>query len=400
MIGLRDFLHLPQVDDLVEAVAATPAGLILVAGHEPPAHTALLPSGRAALFRILMHRLIERHSERAGERYRGSRALRITVSSDVLSLPRALSRAVQTLPAKPGPAYAEAIASVTRHGPGLLLLEQFGPGEAPAAVEAALRGWRILAPVDSVYRGADVAREMGEGGASGDMLAGLAWVVTTCRLPMLCAACKRPVQPAPEALARVSRLVPALNAAALKAARWFAPGRCPACNHIGRSSEVMAFDFYRGSAAPSVSAGAPADGDLRMEEYIARLAIDGRLSIDDIEPYESMQLRRLQRVAGQATATGLDAHVNAQRYQAELQASRRVLHQRTQALMSLERLGLELISSTDLADLASRVCVLARDLCGIERAILYHRRPDALSSSPMCRTRGCRRRSSWACRAA
>ena len=357
MIGLRDFLHLPQVDGLVDAIADTPAGLILVVGHESPSYTDLLPSGRSTVYRILMHRLVERN--------RAGRALRIAVSPDPISLPRSLSRSVQTLPAKPGREYDEALAAIMRHGPGLLLLEQFGPANAQVVLEGASRGWRIVAPMASAFRGAGVARELVDGGATPSSLGGLAWVVTSCRLPLLCSTCKQPYTALPGDLTRISQLAPTLDASALTKAQWLAPGRCAACNHTGHKGEVMALDFF-----------GPSGVALSMEEYIARLAMEGHVSIQDVESYESMQLRRLQRIAGQASVTGQDARANAQRYQAELEASRRVLHQRTQALMSLERLGLELISSTDLSDLASRVCTLARDLCGIDRAVLYHRRPD------------------------
>lgn len=57
---------------------------------------------------------------------------------------------------------------------------------------------------------------------------------------------------------------------------------------------------------------------------------------------------------------------------AELEAANRVLQHRTEAMISLQDISQQLISSASLDDLARRVCRRATELCGAERAILYY----------------------------
>ena len=79
----------------------------------------------------------------------------------------------------------------------------------------------------------------------------------------------------------------------------------------------------------------------------------------------------------QQSARAYSVNYNAlQRKLLELETSNNVLQQRTEALISLERLGSELISSIDLSHLGDSVCRYARTLCGAGRAILYVLRPD------------------------
>jgi light-regulated signal transduction histidine kinase (bacteriophytochrome) len=61
---------------------------------------------------------------------------------------------------------------------------------------------------------------------------------------------------------------------------------------------------------------------------------------------------------------------------AELEAANRVNTQRTGMLVSLHDISQTLISSTDLHELASRVCRHAREICHADRAILYYLHDD------------------------
>jgi sigma-B regulation protein RsbU (phosphoserine phosphatase) len=57
---------------------------------------------------------------------------------------------------------------------------------------------------------------------------------------------------------------------------------------------------------------------------------------------------------------------------AELEAANRVLEQRTRELVSFEDIGRALITSSNLNELADRVCRRAAELCGADLAILYY----------------------------
>jgi len=99
------------------------------------------------------------------------------------------------------------------------------------------------------------------------------------------------------------------------------------------------------------------------------------LPLDDLLQLEGDQLHRTYNLLAASERALADANAELRRRLAELEASNRVLRQRTEALISLHDLGHALITTTDLDDLAARVCRRACELCGADRAILYVLRP-------------------------
>ena len=76
MLDLKDFNHLPVLDDYFEQIAEDAPGLTVVAGLEPPpqsiaAALKLPPSGRGMVFGILVRRVFERVPARPHDDCRG-----------------------------------------------------------------------------------------------------------------------------------------------------------------------------------------------------------------------------------------------------------------------------------------------------------------------------------------
>jgi sigma-B regulation protein RsbU (phosphoserine phosphatase) len=392
MLKLEDFFHLPQLDPLVEQLVTNGSGLLVVAGLDPrPIPTlatgdGFLPSGRSAIFRILMREILTAHQP--------ARAIVVTEDRSVVQIPRQLRRQVGTSLVQPPTTYADQIADAVRCQPELLAIDRLCTKSAPAALEAAQKGLRVLSQLDTVSRGAGVAGHLLDLGVPQERLSGLAWVVSVQRLATLCPRCKQPVPPTPAQLARLRRRYPELADLALRQSfepvggqppkPGPEPGKektgtfcratgCADCHYTGRHGDVAVFDVFRADAnAPSLF-GQPSL--LSLEEYILRLAALGYLDLDDLLQLEADQLRRTYNLLTAREHTLADANTALGRKLAELEVANRVLQQRTEALISLHDIGQTLTTSTDLDDLAARVCRNARDLCGADRVILYFLRP-------------------------
>ena len=90
MLGLKDFFHMPQIDQLVAQLTQDRPGLILVAGLEPRRVSKeeedaprWLVSGKTAILRILMREIMMAHPKErciifseSGEPFRVPRELR------------------------------------------------------------------------------------------------------------------------------------------------------------------------------------------------------------------------------------------------------------------------------------------------------------------------------------
>jgi serine phosphatase RsbU (regulator of sigma subunit) len=229
----------------------------------------------------------------------------------------------------------------------------------------------VLAQLDTACHGTDAVTALLELGVPQQRINGLRWIVSVQRLPTLCPRCKRP-QPhqagqASEFLARYPDIFgdsePTL---------YVAEG-CPYCRHTGRHGDVAAFDIFRldEQAADQYRRSSV----LPLEEYAFRLAAEGQLSLQDVSGLEADQLRRAYNMLTASERALGDANATLMRKLAELEAANRVLQQRTEALISLQDVGQALISSTDLDDLAARVCHRACDICCADRAIVYYLLP-------------------------
>jgi sigma-B regulation protein RsbU (phosphoserine phosphatase) len=364
VLELKDFFHLPQVEPLVEQLVADGPGLVIVAGLDPrplllaadPA--GFLPSGRAAIFRILMRQMLDAHP--------GTRATVVAEPQDAIRVPRALRRRVESSLVQPGESYVQQVDRAASRRTDLLVIGRLCAETASGALAAAGQGMRVLTQLDTVFRGADVARQLAAWGASREQLDSLNWIVSVQRLSTLCARCKEPVTPDPAQLSELHRRYLTLDDWGQDGTFFKAVG-CEHCSQTGREGEITAFDIFRTTGADPLAQ----PSQLPLEAYMLGLAAQGILPLDDVLQLEADQLRRTYSLLTASESVLTTTNTELERKLAELEAANRVLQQRTEALISLQGIGQALITSTSLHELAAKLCTHAGELCGADRAILY-----------------------------
>ena len=371
MLTLDDFTHLPEIEPFIARLVADGPGLVVVAGLDPRPAPApapadgFLPSGRAAIWRILMRQMLEAHP--------GKRAVLVTKSAGAIRFPRPLQQRLDVSPAGPEETYPEAIARAAGRRPGLLVVDQLTADNASAILEAARSGLRILSQLDTIFRGAEVAHHLLDLGVRRDLLQALAWVLAVQRLPTLCPHCRLPAPLTPEQLEHWAARYPLL-ARELEDGTYYAAAGCPRCQNSGRQGDITAFDVWRAEAGPAHLEQQPSQ--LPLEAYMLGLAARGYLPVEDVSHLNADRLRRTYNLLVSSEKATIENRSALECRLAELEASNRVLQHKTEALISLESLSQVLIGSTDLAELAGQLCRNARNLCGADRSILYYRRPE------------------------
>ncbi len=372
MLELEDFFHLPQVEPLLDRLVSGGSGLILVAGLDPAPGAdsvppgGFLPSGRATILRIFARQILAAHPT--------ARACIVAASKEAIRIPRSLRQRVELHLVPPSGTRLETLLSAASGRPDLLVLDSLTPDAAGAALEVAQGGLRVLSQLDTVFRGAGVARQLFDMGVPHDLLDSLAWIVTVQRLETLCPHCKTPELDTPAQLAELLRRYPVLERTTQEETFFGASG-CRHCRDTGREGAVTAFDICQFDAR--VSNPLLQSSQLPLEVYLFGLACRGVLSLDDLLNLDTDHLRRTYNLLAANQHTLTETNAELARKLAELEAANRVLQQRTKALVSLESIGQALISSTGLEELAARLCRSARDLCGADRSILYYRYQEA-----------------------
>ena len=377
MLRLDDFYHLPDLDALVEQLVADGPGLVVVAGLDPrplvrsASTEGFLPSGRSTIFRILMREILTTDPS--------MRAIVVAESKEAVRIPSRLRRQVEWSLGEPPRTYAECIADAIRQRPEMLVVDRLCPETANLALDAAEGGLRVLSQIDTVFRGANLARGLLDLGARRERLAGCRWVVAVQRLATLCPRCKQPAPPEPRQWAELQRRYPDLvhrcpDLLQGAKATFFQATGCADCHYTGRQGEVAAFDIFQ--AGGDIHSLFEQPSLLPLEEYVLRLVASGHLPLDDLLRLESDQLRRTYHLLTASERALAEAKTALERKLVQFEAAHRVLQQRTEALISLQGIGQALISAVSLNDLAKKVCRHSRDLCSADRAILYFLRSE------------------------
>jgi serine phosphatase RsbU (regulator of sigma subunit) len=361
VLDLKDFYHLPQVDALIAQMVADGPGLVIVAGFDPqsaPAQSSFLPSGRAGVFRMLMRQMLMAKPN--------TRAVVVTVAHDEMSVPRGMTLRVEVIKAQSAEHYADSLAKASSQRPDLLVVDRLNQATATAVMDAAGSGLHVLAQMDTVLRGSDIARQLMEWGIAAECLSNLTWVIALQRLSTLCPTCRQ--------------VDDAAHAPSIATYYRITQQGCNECNGTGRKGDVTLFDIFH--AEGSVTQLLRQPSAFSMQQYARALAEQGLLSLQDVAQFEAIQTQRLQQLLASSERAWAESNAALQRKLIELEAANRVLQQRTEALISLERLGAALISTVELRDLANAVCRYAQHLCGAERAILYLLRPPTGPARP------------------
>lgn len=394
MLKFSDFYHLPQLDPLINEMVASKTGLIVIAGidarpeggqAEGKPGDVFLASGLTALFDILVQTMLAADS--------ATHAVVVARQRGLERVPRQLKRRIKLLPVELGLSYERQVRNALDEQPSFLVIDRLTSESAAAAFNAAEQSVKVIAGFDTALRGAGVTRQLLDLGIQPEQMASLRWVLSAQRLPALCPTCRRELDLQPRQwsarLAHLRRRYPELAALAeveffengaegdrpRPGVRFWRAAACGECHNTGRSGDVAVFDVFR-AAQPENGAFdfdtlLSQGSDLSFEEYILRLAAEGFLDLDVLLWLETDQLRRAYNLLATSEQALTETSSTLTRKLFELEASNRVLLQRTEVLMSLEDLGQALIASEDLGALAKRVCRRAGDLCGADRVILY-----------------------------
>lgn len=367
MLRLKDFHHLPRLDRHLKEMTDQPGGLVIVAGLDPrpvagpAAFERFLPSGRSAIFRILLAEIMACNP--------GMRGVIVARDHSNVLAPKELRRRLDTTLVEMPHSYASRIAQVMGTQPDLLVVDELIDEALLPTLEAAQTGTCILTQLDTIYHGCEVVRHLRDLQVPPHQLSHLTWVISVQRLPTLCPHCRQPVQPGPALSARLQRLYPD-----------FDPGRsyqrtvgCAACDQTGRQGDTAVFDIFRYHPDCEISEQASL---FSAGEYLLELAGLGDLALEDVCEYESNRLRCTYTLLASHEAALTRTNSELQRKLLELESANRVLQQRTGALFSLEEIGQTLINTNQTSDLAQQICRHARELCGANRAILYFFRPE------------------------
>ncbi len=370
MLDLKDFLHLPQLDELLRQIDPHTPGLIVVAGVDPRPHAeavdgdVILPSGRGAFFRILVRQIIAANP-------RAPVAV-VAESKNALHARGDMRRRIENFLVEPPLTYEHQIAHAMRRRPQMLVIDHLTPENSAAAGAALQSGLCVLSQVDTILRGADTAAALLDLGMPPAALDHLRWVVSVQRMRLLCACCKRPAPLPSDQADSLRQRFPDL--AHLLNSTWYdAPG-CADCQHTGRSGDVAAFDVYRADSA--VDHRHRRRSLLPLEEYALRLAAAGHVAIDDVLGLESDVLRHTYELLSASERSLAQAKGELEHKVAQLEVANRVLRQRTEALVSLQDVGQALLGIASLREMASRICRHTAELCSADRAILYYLRDD------------------------
>ncbi len=385
MLKLRDFLHLPQLDTLISQLIADKSGMIVLAGINARTLTSqaqdpFTPSGLSAIFNILLQEILLSRPH--------IQAVVIAEEQSLARVPRQISRKVRLLRVEPPYTYAQQIELAVHQRPGLLVLDRITAETAPAAFGAAQSGLLVLGQLDTVMCGSSVARHLLDLGVIRDQLQSLHWILTNQRMPVLCEHCKRPAETGQEALEQLARRYPHLDPVIDQlhrnppkrkgvketALRFYRAGSCEHCHKTGYQGDISVFDIFRND--PSQADFFTQQSLLSLEEYALHLAVDGQLDLDDLLSLENNHLRQTYQMLTTSEKALTESNTALNRKLIELEASNRVLLQRTEVLMSLQDLGQALISSTDLSEVAARVCRRASEMCGADRVVLYLKNPE------------------------
>jgi serine phosphatase RsbU (regulator of sigma subunit) len=366
MLELADFQHLPELEAAIAHIAADDGGLVVVAGVDMPAPAAVSagfpPSGRATFFRVLMRELLAARP--------AARALVVTETKDTVRVPRPLRGRMRVLDAPQMP-YTQRIELAAVQRPDLLVVEKLEPEALAPILDAAAEGMRVLTQFETIFMAADVLTALADLGAAVERLPLVHWVVSAQRVRCLCSHCSVPVSPSAAEISQLRLAFGELSdeVQAGRAAVFRRAAGCPHCNGTGHDGEIALFDVYRHGA------GQDSAVVLSLYTYALHLALVGQLSLDDLLALRTNQARRMYAMLAASQRALRDANAALQRRLIEVESAQHISTQRTEALVSFQRMGEALLGAVELPGLAEQACRHARDLCGADRVILYYLRP-------------------------
>lgn len=375
MFKLDDFFHLPQLDRWVEMVVHDDQpGLVIVAGVDPRAGVGssnpddFIASGRGMVYDILVNSYMAAHP--------AQEAIFVSQNHASPRPTRVRNKRVKRYRVDSPEAYTRMAIEAARGKSGLVTIDLLDAETAPAVLPSVQVESRVIAQVNTVCWGADVARQLADWGVSAKQLGALRWVVSVQRVPALCPHCRQSVESGSAWAKRLSAFPRRSGTDAVPDPVYYSRGSCERCKGSGRSGELMAFDIFQCAEQPSGVDTLRLDQPscLTMEDYLFGLAGSGRLAVEDLFQFGTQQLRQTYNLLVASEKAQADVNVRLRSKLAELEAANQVLLKRTEVLFSVQDTVQLLTTTMNLTDLADKVCRKATTLCDADRAIFYYLR--------------------------
>ncbi|HLF24834.1 MAG TPA: SpoIIE family protein phosphatase [Anaerolineae bacterium] len=373
MLDLKDFFHLPEVDVLLAQIVNDQRGITVVAGLGPRSAQSglagtndgpIAQSGRSTITAILMRHMLDRVALD-----RKVRALIVGPDRSALRVANHQRKQIEFIsaPIDHIDGFSIGLQQAMLRAPDLLVLDRLNTVTAQAAFHAAAAGRRILTQIDTALVGGEVLQELVGLGCSPSQMSLVAWVIAVQRVAVLCTHCKQPHRPL---AALVETMIERHTIDG--GATFYTAAGCRHCHGTGYLGELTAFDVYRvHGGMTSFSELVSTPSLLPLEGYLARLAEQGYVPLEDAARVGATALRKVQQLLTARESTLDETSRALQRKLAEVEAANKVLAQRTEALIALQDISQRLSGSMRLAEIAERVVHYARELCGADRAILY-----------------------------
>lgn len=378
MFELKDFFHLSEVDQLLTQIVNDPRGITVVAGlGARSAQSKVLTADdgplahfdRSLISAILMRQILDRPKNGTGRKIE---AVVLAPGGSVLPIANHQRKQVGHVPVPMDQidGFTTGLQKAMMRNPDLLVIDLLNTVTAQATFHAAATGRRVLAQIDTMVVGGAVLQELVGLGCSPSQMSLMTWIVGVRRVPVLCTYCKRPHQPGQTL---IEAMVERHNLPS-DTTYYMALG-CRHCNGTGYLDELTAFDIFRvRGGVTSFSELVSSPSQLSLESYMAQLAVQGYIPLEDVAREFTLQPKR-SSVTHEAASD--EATAELQRKMAELEVANNLLAQRLNKLITLQDVSKALLQSESMEELAGRVANFARELSNADRAILYALDPPA-----------------------
>ena len=368
MLRLKNFVNFPQLDAVAAELAACRSGMIVVSGMDPRPETLdnledrILPSGRNTIYGVLIQEMLSAQPS----------LMAAILLHDEASFrpPRILRGRIQLHLLEPQKTLAETFTEVVDQGADLVGFDRLDRSTIPLALRLVQQKRMVIGQLDSILWGEQILRFLTDFEPNANIAGIISWVLSVQRISTLCSHCKVEDPQSRDQLSRLQAHFPNLFTDGKAFARpedvhLFQAGGCRHCRGTGRQGDTMLLDVFRVSPLGTFESVAS------LEDCAAYQLSQGGLSSADLLDLDKDLLRRTNHLllAREQALSQTETNLNARL--AEIEASNRVLHRRTEEFISLFDISQAMMASVDIDSLARRICQKASTLFSADRIVLY-----------------------------
>ncbi|HVN54007.1 MAG TPA: SpoIIE family protein phosphatase [Anaerolineaceae bacterium] len=368
MLRLKNFVDFPQLDAVSSELAACRSGMIVVSGMDPRPEVIenledrVLPSGRNTIYGVLVQEILTTQPNLS--------AAILVRDEDSFRPPRSLRSRIDLHYIESQQSYVGAVAEVKNQGVDLVGFDRLDRSTIPLALGLVQQKCMVIGQLDSILWGEQILRYLTDFEPKANIAGIISWVLSVQRIPTLCSHCKTEDAQARDQFTRLQVRFPQL----FEEGKVFKhPGEvhlyqaagCRYCHGTGRLGDAMLLDVFRVSPLGTFETVAS------LEDCVAHQITQGVLAADDLLGLEKDLLRRTNHLllAREQALSQTEMSLNARL--AEIEASNRVLHHRTEEFISLFDVSQAMMASVDIDSLARRICQKASSLFSADRIVLY-----------------------------